>query len=148
MYIIGSSVLTWANWIFSAFSVNFPRRAAVIHSDYLGSQVLSSLLTQSFTATSHSEHGHTGADGKPCLCHNVRMRVELSALVNDFFARDNIMTGSHGDSDDCSDTEDESDLESNVRHNQYDLHQQPSDMSRTQSPMSISSLVTSSSFLL
>jgi len=60
-------------------------------------------------------------------------------------ARDNIMTGPHGDSDDCSDTEDESDLESNVRHNQYDLHQQPSDMSRTQSPMSISSLVTSRS---
>lgn len=72
------------------------------------------------------------------------MRVELSALVNDFFARDHMLGGPN--EEDCSDTEDESETEEIERRNNYEPLSQPLTSPRTtQSPMSISSLVTSRS---
>ena len=97
------------------------------------------MLTQNFDAARLDEHHHHDKDAKKsCFCHNVRIRIALSGLVNDFFARDHsaVADGSRAE-DEYSEEQTFSDLDS---------HHAAIDRALvTQSPMSISSLVTSRS---
>lgn len=109
-------------------------------------QVLASLLTQSFAATSldeHHEHQYHGKDAKrSCFC-DVRMRIALSGLVNDFFARDHsvrLTVAENGPGAQGGYSEEEHDSNHQSQHVAIDRAGVIA-----QSPMSISSLVTSRS---